>query len=78
MSQKEEKIRSLDQEPEINSATVPEVSSATIPQELMLFIFSAQLRKMQCVKALGVFASIVTSPGVPLSTGNLGVVETND
>lgn len=71
MSQKEEKIRSLDQVPETNS-TVPQF------QELVLFIFCAQLGKMQCIQALGVFASIVTSPRVPLRTGNLGVVETND
>lgn len=69
MSRKE-KIRSSDQEPEINNAIVT--------QELGLFISGTQLKKMQCIQALGVFASIVTSPRVPLRTGSLGVVETND
>lgn len=64
------KIRNLDQESEINNYTVA--------QELLLFIFYAQLRKMQCTKAQGVFTSTKISPRVPLGTGNLGVVETND
>lgn len=70
ISLKEEKIRSLDWESEINSDTVP--------QEHILFIFCSQLRKMQCIQALSVFTSTVPSPRVPLRTGNLGVVETND
>lgn len=69
MSQKKEKIKILDQEPEINNATVP--------QERMLFVFCAWLRNMQCIQALGVFASIVTYSRVPLRTDNHGVIETN-
>uniref|UniRef100_A0A8I3QWA3 Ecto-NOX disulfide-thiol exchanger 2 n=3 Tax=Canis lupus familiaris TaxID=9615 RepID=A0A8I3QWA3_CANLF len=70
LKEKKEEIRSSDQEPEINNATVP--------RELLLFISGTQLRKMQCIQAPGMFASTVTSPRVPLRTGSLGVVETND